>query len=464
MKKVLGLIAASMLLATSALAADAPTFNCDYQPSCEVAPGIYGAMSSPVKSKFDLTIGGYVKLDYAYNSVNLGSNGALLPNGTIPKSSSFAGREDQSILTAKQSRLWFKVAGPTFLGAKTSALIEADFYGTSGNAATENQNAVLRMRHAYGALDWATTQVLFGQTQDIFGPMLANTVDFRTGAATGNPNQPRVPQLRLTQKIPFSDNNSLKLVLGVQNPVQDSNTNAGTVTDTWGTVVNVAAQAMFMSNVLGKAPGYYGMAMNGLTLGGFGLIGSEKVGLPGVAGNNQAVDSYGYGVYAFVPVIGSRDGKNRAMTMSFEAQAYMAYNMLFNGATGNAFAANGRAGTTTVRGDRSGAKGYGIAGQAIFYPTQDLGITAGYQRRNAYNYGSFTAPTAAASTANFEKSNSLLYANVAYDLNAAVRVAAEYENQNTQYGRNTSVAAPSNLGGTANGSDNTIRLALYYFF
>jgi hypothetical protein len=439
MKKVLGLIAASMLLAGSALAADAPTFNCDYQPSCEVAPGIYGAMSSPVKSKFDLSIGGYVKLDYAYNSTNLGPGGTLLPNGVIPKTTSVAGSEDQSIFTAKQSRLWFKVAGPTFLGAKTSALIEADFYGISGNAAVENQNAVLRMRHAYGALDWANTQVLFGQTQDTFGPMIASTVDFRSGAATGTPNQPRVPQLRLTQKVPFSAGNSLKLVLGVQNPTQYTNATTGAVTDTWGTTVNVAAQAMFISTALGKAPGYYGLAMNSLTLGAFGLIGSEKDGLTPT--NNRAIDSYGYGIYAFVPVIGSKDGKNRAMTMSLEAQAFMAANMAFNGATGNAVI--GAASNLT------GAKGYGFAGQTVFYPTQDLGLTAGYQRRNAYNYSNFGA-------AAFEKTNDLIYANVAYDLNAAVRVSTEYEHARTIYG---------NGGATGSlGQANIIRLAAYYFF
>jgi hypothetical protein len=456
MKKVLGLIAASMLLATSALAADAPTFNCDYQPSCEVAPGIYGAMASPVKSKFDLTIGGYVKLDYAYNSVNLGVNGMLLPSGSvqIPKSNSIAGREDQSIFSAKQSRIWFKVAGPTFLGAKTGALIEADFYGQGAN----NENADLRMRHAYGSLDWANTQVLFGQTQDIFAPMLANTVDFRTGAATGNPNQPRVAQLRLTQKIPFNADNSLKLVLGVQNPVQDSNSNTGTATDTWGTVVNGAGQIAFISTALGKAPGYYGMAMNPLTVTAFGLIGTEKVGITGVAGQNRNVDSYGYGIYTFVPVLKSKDGKNRAMTLSLEGQFYMACNMLFNNATGAGFAGTGAAGTPAVKGTRSGAKGYGFAGQAIFYPIQDLGITAGYQRRNAYNYGNY------AGINNYEQYNALLYTNIAYDLNAAVRVAAEYENAKTAYGNNVSVANPSPLNGFGNGIDNTIRLALYYFF
>ncbi len=458
MKKVLGLIAV-LLLAVPVLAeevplATAPVYNCDYQPSCEVAPGIYGAMGTPAKSKFNLSIGGFVKLDYAYNTVNFGTNGFLLPGapgGSIAISTAKY-RQEQSEFSARQSRFWLKVGGPTFLGAKTNALIEADFAGTQATTtAALNENGFVRMRHAYGSLDWTNTQVLFGQTNDIFGPMIANTIDFRQGASFGSANNPRVAQIRVTQKIPFNADNSLKLVVGVQNPTQDTNNNAGDGTDTYGTVVNGAAQVMFLSNALGKAPGLMGLAMNPLTVGVFGLAGSEKV---GVAGANRAVDSYGYGVYAFVPVLKSKDGKNRAMTMSLEAQAYMAANMTFDSATGNA--------VTGAAPNKTGAKGYGVVGQAIFYPIQDLGVTAGYMRRNAYNYATFTA-------ANFEKTNELIYGNVAYDLNAAVRVAAEYEHAKTEYGNNVTPAAPNNTGasslfGTAIGQDNTIRMAMYYFF
>ena len=41
---------------------------------------------------------------------------------------------------------------------------------------------------------------------------------------------------------------------------------------------------MFISTALGKAPGLMGLAMNPLTIGAFGLVGSEKVGL-GATGN-----------------------------------------------------------------------------------------------------------------------------------------------------------------------------------
>lgn len=447
MKKVIVSIAAMMALACPALGQEVPQsvpspYNCDFEPSCEVAPGIYGKMGSPATSKFNLSIGGFVKLDYAYNSVNFGANGALgsLQNG-MPKTSSPAGQQSQSIFTARQSRFWLKVAGPALLGAKTNAIIEADFYGAGGS----NESANLRLRLANGALDWTSTQLLFGQAYDIFGPAISSTVDFGSGNKTGAPNNPRVPQLRLTQRVRLNSDNDLKLVVGVQNPVQDSNLQSNAAgSDSWGALSNVAGQAMLVSKALGVAPGYFGMSMNSLTAGVFGLYGKEDVG-----GNQDSVSSYGYGFYTFVPLLASKDGKSRAMTASFEGQAYMAANQSVNGATAAAFVG--------PVGDKSAAKGYGLYGQLIFFPTQDLGITAGYGRRNAYNYASYSGIN------NFEKSNSNLYLNVSYDLNAAVRAAVEYQNLNTQYGNVTN--GTGNLAGVSGtGSANVGRIALFYFF
>lgn len=443
MKKVLLYVAALTLLASPALAQEvpqnSPVYNCDYDPSCEVAPGIYGKMASPVMSKFNLSFGGYVKLDYVYNSVNLGSTGgtaamATLQPGGIPKTSSPAGQQDQSLITARQTRFWLKVDGPTFLGAKTGALIETDFFGAGGS----NESANLRMRHAFGTLDWKNTQVLFGQTWDNFAPAPASTLDFGLGGTTGNPAQPRVAQIRLTQKVNLTEQNSLKLIVAVQNPTQDTNLQTNTGTDSWGAKVNVAGQAMLVSKALGVAPGFWGLSMNSLTAGFFGLYGNEDL-----AGNRNSLDSWGYGFYTFVPLLKSKDGKNRAMTASFEGQTYMAANMSFNNATA--------AQVVGPAGNKTPAKGYGLFGQVIFYPTQNLGLTAGYGRRNAYDYASY------AGMANFQKSSSQAFANIAYDLNAAVRVAAEYQNVNTYYGNNSP-------GTSGTGTANVVRVSAMYFF
>lgn len=396
------------------------------------------AFAAPVTSMFDLSIGGFVKLDYAYNSVNFGNSGSLTPSsGAMPKRASAAGSQEQSIFSARQSRLWFKASGPEFMGAKTGALIEGDFYGDPAAAAESPQ---FRMRLAYGTVDWATTQVLFGQNWDIFGPMVASTVDFRSGATTGAPNNPRVPQVRLTQKLNLGNDNTLSFVIGAQDPNQDGNNNNAATN--YGAAVNGAGQIMFTSKAMGAAPGYFGLPMKPLTLGVFALYGNSKAVAP-VTAANHTVDSYGYGAYAFVPVLRSSDGKSRAMTMSLEGQIYQAANMAFNTATAatvfDATSAN-----------PNPAKGYGIAAQAIFYPTQELGFTAGYGRRGAIDSADYKGT-------DFQKSTTQYYGNVSYDLNAAVRVMSEYQHLETIYGRPAA--------GTHNeGAANVFRVAAFYFF
>lgn len=457
MRNIIFAFAAIFTIASSAIAQEVPQnstspYNCDIEPSGEVAPGIYGKMATPVLSKFNLSIGGFVKLDYAYNSVNFGSSGSLTPANGIPKTSSPQGQADQSIFTARQSRIWLKVSGPTFIGAKTNALIEMDFYG---DPSTPSESPQMRMRHAWGSIDWAYTQVLFGQSFDIFGPMAMSTIDLRQGSPYGAPNNPRLPQLRVTQKVSLDPENTLKLIFGVQDPNQNGNNNANVPSinpainqGTFGSAVNIAGQVMWVSEALGVGPGFWGLSMNKLSAGLFGLWGSQKVAL---ATGNKKVDSWGYGFHAFVPLMRSRDGKGRAMTLSFEGQAYMAANMQFNSATSASFVGD--------IADPKAAKGYGLAGQFIFYPFQNLGITAGYGCRNAYNHSDYR------NNPNYQKSNKLVFANITYDLNAAVRIAAEYENVNTKYGNVVSVPTPVGMAGTSEtGTANVVRLAIFYFF
>ncbi len=410
-------------------------YNCDFTPDCEVAPGIYGAMASPVTSKFNLSIGGYVKLDYAHNT---NASGPTTTSAGAPA----GGSKQESIFTAKQSRIWFKVAGPTFLGAKTNALVEADFYG---NSSLSNEFGNMRMRHAYGTLDWANTQVLFGQFWDVFGPAAADTIDFRQGGDTGAPNSPRVPQIRLTQKLNLNADNALKFVVAVQNPVQDSASTGSNAFPTvtanggYGDMVNAAGQIMFSSKALGVSPGFMGLGMSPLQVGLFGLFGSERI------DGNKAIDSYGYGLYGFVPLVKSRDGKHRAMTLSLETQAAMVNGLNVQNGTSIAFVG--------TKPNLHAAKGFTLYGQLKFYPTQDLGLTAGYNRRGAINYTAYRASTGGS----FQKYNEMTYVNATYDLNAAIRVATEFEHHVTQYG---GVAA----GRPDLGQNNVFRLAAYYFF
>ena len=98
------------------------------------------------------------------------------------------------MLLSITTRLGLNITGPEFLGAKTSAKIEADFagFGTS--------NTVLRIRQAYAKMDWGKHRVLVGQAwHPIMGDMMPDVFSLETGA----PFTPfsRSPQMRYDYSV-----------------------------------------------------------------------------------------------------------------------------------------------------------------------------------------------------------------------------------------------------------------------
>jgi hypothetical protein len=95
-----------------------------------------------------------------------------------------------------QTRLAGKITGPDALGAKTSSLIEGEFFGTS-----DADVGGLRIRHAIVRLDWKRTSLLIGQFWHpmFVAEMFPGVVSFNTGA----PFQAfaRSPQVRLTHSL-----------------------------------------------------------------------------------------------------------------------------------------------------------------------------------------------------------------------------------------------------------------------
>ena len=212
--------------------------------------------------------------------------------------------------------------------------------------------------------------------------------------------------------------------------------------------LNYDAQLSYVSKHLGYAPGYFGMSMNPLTFTLFGQYSKDRV-----ISNNQNIDSWGYGAYAFVPVLKSSNGMDRTMTMSLEGQTYMAANMNYNAATSATVIAPVGATAETIDAFKP-AKNWAATAQVIFYPTQSLGLSAGWGARYAFDKNEF------ANTANYQRYTQQIFANASFDLNAAVRVAAEYQNMKTGYGN----ANGANNQVERTGDDNTVRLCAYYFF
>jgi hypothetical protein len=94
-----------------------------------------------------------------------------------------------------QTRLKGDISGPDAFGAKTSGVIEAEFFGT-----IESDINGFRLRHAFVKLDWTKASLMVGQNWHPLFPVesFPGTLSFNTGA----PFTPfsRNPQIRLNLK------------------------------------------------------------------------------------------------------------------------------------------------------------------------------------------------------------------------------------------------------------------------
>jgi len=150
---------------------------------------------------FGIAFSGFVKTDIFYDSRQSTSiregHYLLFPKAPLlgPDGDDVNDRPSFNILSI-QTRLAGKITGPDALGAKTSAYLEAEFFGTS-----DSDLNGFRLRHGYLKLNWPRTELMIGQ---FWHPMFvtesfADVVSFNTGA----PFQPfnRSPQVRLTQSF-----------------------------------------------------------------------------------------------------------------------------------------------------------------------------------------------------------------------------------------------------------------------
>jgi hypothetical protein len=153
------------------------------------------------EKQFGVKFSGYVKNDFYYDTREVvnGREGHLL---LWPQSPSYdtEGRDINAHgkfhFLAIQTRLTGNITGPDALGAKTSAMFEGEFFGSS-----DSDINGFRLRHALIKLNWEKSEILTGQT---WHPMFVTenspgTVSFNTGLGF----QPfaRNPQIKYTFRL-----------------------------------------------------------------------------------------------------------------------------------------------------------------------------------------------------------------------------------------------------------------------
>jgi hypothetical protein len=158
------------------------------------------AVDAQEEAKFGVKFSGFVKNDFFWDSRQTVAaregHFLLWPSPELLDENGEDINADANFnFLAIQSRLSASITGPDAFGAKTSGLIEGDFFAQ----ANDNIN-LLRLRHAIIKLNWTHLEVMAGQ---FWNPLFVTgcfpgTVSFNTG--TPLQSFARNPQLRLTYK------------------------------------------------------------------------------------------------------------------------------------------------------------------------------------------------------------------------------------------------------------------------
>ncbi|MEI6123018.1 MAG: hypothetical protein WCQ95_05250 [Bacteroidota bacterium] len=159
------------------------------------------AMAQDQQPAFGIKFSGYVKNDFFFDthktvSLREGEFYLYPENAKYDKDNVDINAHTSFNILAIQSRLRGDIFGPDAFGAKTSGVIEGEFFGTQ-----EGNSNGFRLRHAYCKLSWQTTDVIIGQTWH--GMFVEGCFPEIMAINTGSPFQPfsRNPQIKIIQKL-----------------------------------------------------------------------------------------------------------------------------------------------------------------------------------------------------------------------------------------------------------------------
>ena len=117
-------------------------------------------------SRFDLTIGGFVKMDVGYANQGVGGDYVFAQRSSSSSTKNILDEYNNFYMASGETRLNFLVKGPDAWSAKTSAFIEGDVRGGAGAAASYG---LFQLRHAFLKFDWPESSLLIGQTWQSWG-------------------------------------------------------------------------------------------------------------------------------------------------------------------------------------------------------------------------------------------------------------------------------------------------------
>jgi len=124
-------------------------------------------------------------------------------------------------MTALQSQIGLETHGPVLAGAKTSAGLQFDFFGTSASPVYATSYGAVRLRTAAVRMDWPRTSVVVGQDSPFISPLSPTsiaTLAFPAFSYSGN-LWTWIPQARIEHRFNVAEQSTISVQGGFFDPV-----------------------------------------------------------------------------------------------------------------------------------------------------------------------------------------------------------------------------------------------------
>jgi hypothetical protein len=435
-------------------------------------------------SRWDMTIGGYVKFDVGWSSQGTASS----LDQYFPERNNLNGNQNSSNqsgafgMAAGQTALNFLVKGPDAWGAKTSAFIQGSFTGqTTNNGQAGTRMGTFSLNLAYLDFTWANTKLTAGYTWQSWGFLPTfNVLGLYDLLMAGRGNT--VPQVTVMQQFSknvygsfgiqdpyhWRDNTGMTGTSGnAYNPTgigaANNLTNARAVSD----IPDFAMELGYKSDACGKiGPNMMQFAVSGF-VGQEKILYTNPVNLQGVG--KDTVPRWAANFKVFVPIIPEKN-LNKTGALSVSGALWTGQNLndwdLGARGIGSVYAYDADMSLAGVR--------YTVPVTTGGWGNLNYFFTDKVQFNGMYGFmRNYVSQRYAIANPTQFKTWSQIIGNILYDVNPAIRLGVEYTyaavNWNYYGGTAPNASVFTGQAFTAPGLDtkgqnHTGRVCAWYFF
>lgn len=437
-------------------------------------------------SRWDLTIGGFVKFDMGYATQAQGADYTRAERGSYGTYESFADEYGNFFSAAGETRLNFLIKGPDGWGAKTLGFVEGEFRGTSGGS----NYGTFVLRHAFMKMQWENDALTIGQTWQKWGyiPTYSNIllgVNMLSAFNRGG----RQPQIMWDHTL----NKNWNFSLGVISPTNSLGTAGGSTrvdSYTLSKYPFFEGELSYTSDACGKIgrwqmlfslSGFYGWDRRVYNTAwttspgacGPGCVPGRPVNNP-YAYDDDLETAWGASFKGFIPIIPEKKG-NKSGALSLSGMLFASQNPSWYMGSTFALGPYNRAAATNP--DNAYPRVFGGWGQLSYWFTNDLFIS-GWYGQFKYSLSDRYKNLTNSARSSFINNNVIemerqFVVNLSYDVNPSMRLGLEWDyiftkwaNYGTDIPGSKGSSAPvlSGLYADRSGKLNAVRIGAWYFF